>query len=432
MKPTYISLISIIFFSLFISTSHIFLRKTEEEPLYICFPLDSSGENNNEEGINIICSGNTCHGTINNGNDEKDNTLKNETLICNSKACIIKPQNDDDCSIQISNCSNCSELILFCFNGYCVGGPSNNDGKNNTNGTSTSGSGTSGSSTSGSSTSGTSTSGNSNPSSDETVTVISCLGDFCQKNKFDDIDENDEDSGIVCENGKCTFSTGGKKETPKEDEKDDKDNDNFKIYLAIGIVGFYIICIFFNFILIFSCGNINFKNCECTCYMFYMLFFAIIFAPFFIIYILICFCCNIRWYERKYISKMNTSNSSNSKETNKNDVNIVNYNNIRSPSEIITLKEPKKENNSEYEEEKEKDKKHIYIQKHSGFCDIIKFKDHYSYLINNKEAELVFMLYENLKRVSKNISIYTFNIAQVNLIKKKFKKKISYKSYIIR
>ena len=96
MKPTYISLISIIFFSLFISTSHNFLRKTEEEPLYICFPLDSSGENNNEEGINIICSGNTCHGTINNGNDEKDNTLKNETLICNSKACIIKPQNDDD------------------------------------------------------------------------------------------------------------------------------------------------------------------------------------------------------------------------------------------------------------------------------------------------------------------------------------------------
>ena len=91
-----------------------------------------------------------------------------------------------------------------------------------------------------------------------------------------------------------------------------------------------------------------------------MIFFAILFSPFFIIYILICFCCNIKWYEKKYISKMNTSNSSNSKETDKNDINIVNYNNIRSPSEIITFKDPKKENNSEYEEEKEKDKKHIY------------------------------------------------------------------------
>ena len=129
MKPTYIRLMSIIFFSLFISTSQNFLRKTEEEPLSICLPLDSSGGNNNEEGINIICSGNTCHGIINNGNEEKNNTLKNETLICNSKACIIKQKNDDDCTIQISNCSNCSEIILYCFNGYCVGGPSNNDVK---------------------------------------------------------------------------------------------------------------------------------------------------------------------------------------------------------------------------------------------------------------------------------------------------------------
>ena len=140
--------------------------------------------------ILYVCSGNTCHGIINNGNEEKNNTLKNETLICNSKACIIKPKNDDDCIIQVSNCSNCSEIKLYCFNGYCVGGPSNNDGKNNNNGTSTngsstsesstSGSSTSGSSTSGSSTSGSSTSGSNNPSNDETITVISCLDGFCE------------------------------------------------------------------------------------------------------------------------------------------------------------------------------------------------------------------------------------------------------------
>ena len=61
--------ISIIFFCLFISTSQNFLRKTkEEEPLSICFPLDPSGPNNTPEGINIVCSGNICHGTINNEN----------------------------------------------------------------------------------------------------------------------------------------------------------------------------------------------------------------------------------------------------------------------------------------------------------------------------------------------------------------------------
>ena len=421
MKPTYISLISIIFFSLFISTSQKFLRKTEEEPLSICLPLDSSGGNNNEEGINIICSGNTCHGIINNGNEEKNNTLKNETLICNSKACIIKPKNNDDCIIQVSNCSNCSEIKLYCFNGYCVGGPSNNDGKNNNNGTSTNGSSTSGSSTSGSN----------NPSNDETITVISCLDGFCDKNKIDDIDENDGDSGIVCENGKCIF--GGKKETPEEDKKDDNDNDNFKIYLAIGIGGFFIICIFFNFIFIFSCGNINFKNCKCTCYMFYMLFFAIIFAPFFLIYILICFCCEIKWYESKSVSNKNNSNNSNkniSNDINKNGINPVSsYNNIRSNSEIITLKELK-EPDREYEKELEKEKKKIIIQIHSGFCDIIEFKGYY-YLINNEEVKLVFLLYQSLKLVSKSISIYTFNIAQLDLIKKKFKKGTSHPKVIL-
>ena len=100
---------------------------------------------------------------------------------------------------------------------------------------------------------------------------------------------------------------------------------------------------------------------------------------------------------------------------------MSNYNNIRSNSEIITLKELKNEPDREYEKELEKEKKKIIIQKHSGFCDIIEFKGYY-YLINNEEVKLVFLLYQSLKLVSKSISIYTFNIAQLDLIKKKFKK----------
>ena len=164
-----------------------------------------------------------------------------------------------------------------------------------------------------------------------------------------------------------------------------------------------------------------------------MLFFAIIFAPFFLIYILICFCCEIKWYESKSVSNKNNSINSNnniSNDINKNGINPVsNNNNIRSNSEIITLKELKNEPDREYEKELEKEKKKIIIQKHSGFCDIIEFKGYY-YLINNEEVKLVFLLYQSLKLVSKSISIYTFNIAQLDLIKKNLKKEhLIQKSY---
>ena len=430
--------ISTIFFCLFVLSSQKFLRITkEEEPLSICLPLDSSSPNNNGGGVNIICSRNICHGNVNNTND---NTFQNITLECNTKGCKVKkPQNNNQCYTEEENCSNCVIIVMTCFNGYCVGGPSTNEGQNNDNNDNKNGKdntdnndgntnyNNNGNNDNDDNNDNNNEKGNTNNNlpSNQTTIIISCLDDICKTNGIDGIDGNDGDSGISCENGKCIFQTERKNRNPSNDKK-----NKFKFYLGIGISGVWFICIFLNFIFIFACGEINCKNCECSCYIFYMIFFAILFSPFFIIYILICFCCKIKWTERKIESRLNYGPSPNVIRNEK--IPLSNFRregNLRVHSEIDTLREIKTEPDYEDEEIKIEKKKKI-IQKHSSFSEIELFEGNH-YLINKKEAEIILMLYHSLKLVSKSISIYTFNIAQVNLIKKKFEEDSIYPNVIL-
>jgi len=67
--------------------------------------------------------------------------------------------------------------------------------------------------------------------------------------------------------------------------------------------------------------------------------------------------------------------------------------------------------------------KRMIIQTHPRCCDIVKI-DEKLYLINNEEANISLLLCHSLN--DKNISIYTFNIAQVNLLKKKIQKELPF------
>ena len=68
-------------------------------------------------------------------------------------------------------------------------------------------------------------------------------------------------------------------------------------------------------------------------------------------------------------------------------------------------------------------KKRMIIQTHSRCCDIEKI-DRKLYLVNNEEANISLLLCHSLS--DKNISIYTFNKGQVNLLEKKIKKELPF------
>ena len=76
------------------------------------------------------------------------------------------------------------------------------------------------------------------------------------------------------------------------------------------------------------------------------------------------------------------------------------------------------------------EKKSVIIQIHTEFCDIERIEDDF-YLVNREEIKLSFILCQSLKTISKNIIIYTFNIAQVNLFKEKFKKELSFVKIVL-
>ena len=73
----------------------------------------------------------------------------------------------------------------------------------------------------------------------------------------------------------------------------------------------------------------------------------------------------------------------------------------------------------------EKREKSVIIQKYSDCCEIEEI-DSESYLVNREEIKISYLLYQSLKLISQDIIIYWFNIAQVNLLKERFK----YESYI--
>lgn len=106
-----------------------FLRKTkeEEDPLSICLPIESTDSNN--DGETIICSNNICYGKTNN---TRDDTFTNIRLECNTVGCRKKPEKGEQCNID-EDCPGCIIINLTCYNGICIGGPSDNERNNNEN-----------------------------------------------------------------------------------------------------------------------------------------------------------------------------------------------------------------------------------------------------------------------------------------------------------
>ena len=131
MKNKYLNMLKFIFLFYLIELSfQKFLRKTkeEEDPLSICLPIESTDSNN--DGETIICSNNICYGKTNN---TRDDTFTNITLECNTVGCRKKkPEKGEQCNID-EDCPGCIIINLTCYNGICIGGPSDNERNNNEN-----------------------------------------------------------------------------------------------------------------------------------------------------------------------------------------------------------------------------------------------------------------------------------------------------------
>ena len=269
-----------------------------------------------------------------------------------------------------------------------------------------------------------------------TIIIINCLNNICKVNEVDDPNENNGENGISCENGKCIFIP---EEIENEKGDDDTKKKNLKRYIYIGVIIIWIICIFLNFIFIFACGGISCANCKCSCYVFYTFFIAIIFSPFFMVYFLFFVCCSkcdcccskcdcCSPSSLVFFNNKSDANTQNNIPSEKGPVYLSK--NKRIPSEIIKLKNDNQTEIDEEEREIKIEKKKIYIQKHSSPCDIELVDGDY-YLINNEEVKIILMLYHSLKLISKSISIYTFNIAQFNLIKKKLENELLYINVVL-
>ena len=290
-----------------------------------------------------------------------------------------------------------------------------------------------------------------NNQNNNTIIIINCLDNICNTDQFEDINDNNN-NGFHCENNKCSFII-------KNENADNSDNSewyrNKKFILIFGIILFLIIL----FIILDCILICKFEVCnKCGLNLCAIIFCIIFFSPIFFIIILLFICC-----EKIRDTKNSRSNRGNDHRDDRNirpgnnyrEVNIINGEKpekkgekVEYISEISERKDfinrsntsletniPKKKKNepnklmkrkNKIEEIKdEEEKKCVIIQTHTEFCDIERIKDEF-YLVNREEIKLSFILCKSLKVKSKNIIIYTFNIAQVNLFKERFKNELSF------
>ena len=58
------------------------------------------------------------------------------TILCNKLACKLKnnPRNSNEEICPINEiCNNCTEIVLTCYKGHCIGGPLDEDIKDSNN-----------------------------------------------------------------------------------------------------------------------------------------------------------------------------------------------------------------------------------------------------------------------------------------------------------
>ena len=507
----------IIYFILFILTSQKFLRKTEENGLSFCFALNSEKSNKDNE-IKIFCSGDKCFGIINSENTR--NSFSNITVLCNQKTCkIIKNVNNlperDECNTK----EKCTEIILTCYKGNCIGGPmpynnenhnnnnkesnnnecncncncsnnesinnesdnnesdnnesdnnesnnnesnndeshnnesnnnesnnnesnndesnnnesnnnesdnnesnndeshnnesNNNESDNNESNNDESNNNESNNNESNNDESNNDESNNNNQNNNDTKIII-CNDTYC------DIDKNNI---IFCENNKCSFV----RDEEEEDNSDDSKWYRKKKYIIIFVITLFSITLFIiiDCILICKCRVCN----KCGLLNLIAIIFCIIFfSPIFFIFILLFICCE---------NNGDTNNSRSDFEKNKiiQEENLEIEGKISERNSFNTNSNIPLETNISIEIEKEpdkpiKEKKSVIRKTHTEFCDIERIEDEF-YLVNREEIKLSFILCQRLKIISKNIIIYTFNIAQVNLFKERFKNELSFVKIVL-
>ena len=216
------------------------------------------------------------------------------------------------------------------------------------------------------------------------LTVI-CNNSSCiiKNEEFKEKYQNCTEMILTCFRNKCIG--GPIDDNPIIDDGGNKSNLKWIIIISC----LWVILIIIDIILIFQC-KICFSNFKCGT----KIFLVIIFAPVIFIFILFdiiriilifIFCC-----------------------------------------ECASSSKPKiKGEYKKIEEKKEK-----IIQRHSYFGDIKKIKGEL-YLVNHEEVRITLMLCHSLKMISQNISVYTFNIAQVELLKEQFKEELSFINIIL-
>jgi hypothetical protein len=213
-----------------------------------------------------------------------------------------------------------------------------------------------------------------------------------------------------------------------EEEEDNSDDSKWyrkKKYIIIFVITLFSITLFIiiDCILICKCGFCN----KCELNLIAIIFCIIFFSPIFFIFILLFICCEN--------NRSNLGNDNNTKiEPRKTIIDEKNLE-ISERNHFFINSNISLETNIPIKNEEEtnkpiKEKKNFIIKPHTEFCDIERIEDEF-YLVNREEIKLSFILCQHLKIISKNIIIYTFNIAQVNLFKERFKNELSFVKIVL-
>ena len=329
--------------SLVLSFSQNYLRNNEEiDSLSFCFPMDSPFiPNNSKYELEILCYGEECYGQI---NKNQQNLFENITFACNQLNCNFI-ENEEG---QYSNndiCENCTEIIITCFKGKCLGGFTKNDNKNKNE--------SNYEENSVSLNNNYNDSYNNNEKRDlyknsfnKTLIKINCLGKKCytyQINEINDIN-NKNDSGIFCE-----YGDGPEKEESEEKGKKEKEKEEIKKkYIIIIVIGYSWIFLIIISVIIIACF---FKD-GASSWFILLITLAVIFIPitlicaFFGLIIVIIMEC--RYSNKKNSDKKEILINDNI------DNNISNVDNEKKKSEKINIisNVPDKENKSIINREK--------------------------------------------------------------------------------
>ena len=255
--------------------------------------------------------------------------------------------------------------------------------------------------------------------------------------------DNNESNNDESNNNESNNNESNNDES-NNDESNDNQNNRKKKCIIIFVITLFSITLFIiiDCILICKCGFCN----KCELNLIAIIFCIIFFSPIFFIFILLFIFCENNGDTKKSRSSSgkdnntetglgNTSEEKNNIDQQTSKIKNRNINQISERKYFFINSNISLETNIPIKNEEEtnkpiKEKKNLIFKKHTKFCDIERIEDEF-YLVNREEIKLSFKLCQDLKKISKNIIIYTFNIAQVNLFKERFKNELSFVKIVL-